>query len=183
MKLPKFVTIFLLSCFAIQSEAKNIPLVWDASPSPGIVGYKVYMGHQPETYITFFDVGNSLTKTIENVLPGTYYFAVKGYTLNDEFETSFSNERQVIIPVGTATFTIKSILPKTLYQVILGTAKDTTTTRWEWKTTGALINNFSRVFPNQVAFWYKLPGIYNVTLNKYVGETLVETITTTVEAK
>jgi hypothetical protein len=73
-------------------------LSWDPSPSPDVVGYKVYIGTGSRQYTSPIDVGTSLTHKMAGLLSGkTYYFAVTAYN-NTQLESAYSNEVQKSIP-------------------------------------------------------------------------------------
>jgi len=83
-------------------------LTWDAvtDPSvtdPNLLGYRVYYGTAPGTYIQSFrnglDVGNVPTTTLTGLTSGmTYYFAVTVVdTSTPQRESAYSNEVSAII--------------------------------------------------------------------------------------
>lgn len=68
-----------------------VSLAWDASPTPEVIGYRVYHGAQSRSYTNSVVVGNVLAVTLTNLPPITNYFAATAY---DAFgtESGFSNE-------------------------------------------------------------------------------------------
>jgi len=85
-----------------SSASANATLVWDASPSPEAVGYRIYVGIAPGTYLQppgqGADVGNVTEYTVAGLAGGTtYYFAATAY---DAFghESAYSNEVSKAIP-------------------------------------------------------------------------------------
>lgn len=77
---------------------QTVTLSWDASPTPGVTGYKVY--YDTDTQLPMdstaategsspIDVGNVLTTTV-TVPDGTWWFAVTAYDAAG-YESSFSN--------------------------------------------------------------------------------------------
>lgn len=70
----------------------RVTLAWERSPSPEVIGYRVYYGAASGDYTHSIVVGNLTTTTVSGLASGvTYYFAVTAYDTND-VESSFSNE-------------------------------------------------------------------------------------------
>jgi hypothetical protein len=65
--------VLLLSGSAI---AADVVLAWDASPSSGVVGYKVYKGLAAGVYETPTPIGNVLSYRVTGLTAGTWYFTV-----------------------------------------------------------------------------------------------------------
>jgi hypothetical protein len=84
------ILLFLLYCCA-QAVAADVSLAWDASISPNITGYKVYVGNSSRNYGTPITIGNQTTFTVTGLASGTYYFAVTAFDM-DGNESDFSNE-------------------------------------------------------------------------------------------
>jgi hypothetical protein len=102
-----FFRILPLICFSIfliigsdRAVAADVSLAWDASLSPGITGYKVYVGTTSRTYGTPITIGNQTTYTITNLSAGTYYIAVTAYDASSN-ESGFSNEVTTTITGST----------------------------------------------------------------------------------
>ena len=75
-----------------SNGAGTISLAWDANPSSGIAGYKVYYGTSSGDYPTVINVGDTTTYTISNLHSGhTYYLAVTVYDTSGN-ESGYSNE-------------------------------------------------------------------------------------------
>ena len=78
-------------------------LTWDAVTDPTLLGYRVYYGTAPATYIPSIpnglDVGNVPTATLTGLTSGmTYYFAVTVVdTSTPQRESTYSNEVSAII--------------------------------------------------------------------------------------
>jgi hypothetical protein len=73
-------------------------LTWDApttnadgTPLTDLAGYKVYYGTTSGNYTDVIDVGNVITYKVEDLQPGTDYFAVTVYN-NSRNEGGYSNE-------------------------------------------------------------------------------------------
>jgi hypothetical protein len=80
-----------------RSAGKTI-LAWDApmsnadgSPLTDLAGYKIYYGTSSGDYAKVIDAGNFTTYEIEDLEPGTYYFAVTTYDFSEN-ESDYSNE-------------------------------------------------------------------------------------------
>lgn len=57
-----------------------VSLAWDPSPSEGVVGYEVHIGHAPGEYDHVIDVGPRVTWIVNSLTESrTYYFAVSAY--------------------------------------------------------------------------------------------------------
>jgi hypothetical protein len=78
-------------------QSGSAQLSWNPSPSPDVVGYKVYIGTAPRQYTSPINVGTDTTHNVVGLLSGkTYYFAVSAY--NTQVESAYSNEVQKSIP-------------------------------------------------------------------------------------
>ena len=78
----------------IDAQALQGALSWQASPSQGVVGYKVQVGQAHGDYTTSIDVGNSLSYQLQGMTyNNTYFIAVKAYSV--EGESVSSNEIQL----------------------------------------------------------------------------------------
>jgi len=83
------------------SIAADVSLAWDASITPTVIGYKVYVGYSSRTYGTPTVIGNVTTFIVTGLTPGTYYFAVTAFDAEGN-ESDFSNEVSQVIN-GTTT--------------------------------------------------------------------------------
>jgi hypothetical protein len=68
----------------------------DGSTLTGLAGCKIYYGTSPGVYSAIIDAGNVTTYVINNLAPGTYYFAVTAYDASGN-ESGYSNEMSKII--------------------------------------------------------------------------------------
>jgi hypothetical protein len=95
------MTILLLVNFALPAFSREITLQWEPSPSPGVIGYKVYYqqgtpnlplsGNEAYQGSSPIDVENSLMATISGLKEeAVYYFSVTAYDSNKN-ESTFSN--------------------------------------------------------------------------------------------
>ncbi len=69
----------------------------DGSPLSDLAGFKIYYGTSPFTYTQSIDVKNVTRYSLQNLPPGTWYFAVTAYD-SLGVESAFSNELSKIIP-------------------------------------------------------------------------------------
>ena len=75
-------------------HAQSVTLAWDASPSPGVVGYRLYYGTNSRSYsFVIPQSGTSLVRTQTVVLPhtGRWFFAATARDANG-MESVFSDE-------------------------------------------------------------------------------------------
>jgi hypothetical protein len=78
----------------------TVTLAWDASPSPEVVGYRVYFGAGSQQYTNSVTVGLVGQAAITNLTKGTtYYFAATAYDAGG-VESEFSNEAVHRVPTG-----------------------------------------------------------------------------------
>jgi hypothetical protein len=129
-------TGILLSCFAaalavlppapalaLSTNAVSLTLGWNASSSPGIVGYNVYYSSASRDYTNEASPGDGLTWTVPGLIIGdTYYFAV---TAEDALglESDYSDElvytAVLLLPPATnilSFFVLSGTNPVTLLQ-------------------------------------------------------------------
>jgi hypothetical protein len=74
------------------TTAASITLAWDASPDPGIAGYKVYYGPASRAYTNTVLAGLALTVTVSNLLSGGTYFLAATAVDTNGLESDFSAE-------------------------------------------------------------------------------------------
>ena len=73
-----------------------VVLHWEPSPSPGIIGYRIYYGTASGQYVTSVEVGSVVTATITDLTVGiSYYFAVTAFNADGD-ESDFSNEYKFV---------------------------------------------------------------------------------------
>lgn len=76
------VALFLLHPTAAYADpiTRTVTLAWDASPSEGVIGYRVHYGTHSNDYTHVLDVANSTSADIPNLVEGTtYYFVITSY--------------------------------------------------------------------------------------------------------
>src|SRR5579859_3500926 len=149
--------IVLLS-FALCGAAEatgasgSVTLAWN--PTPGVAGYRLYMGIASRTYLTMLDVGPSTSATIADLTPGTtYYFAVTDYDTN-QLESAFSGEISYTVPLLTGLTKLALTLTPLLHQAVLsGTGPvgyaynvQTSSDLLNWTTVGAVTNSVLGTF-------------------------------------
>ncbi|HSW39097.1 MAG TPA: fibronectin type III domain-containing protein [Acidobacteriota bacterium] len=81
----------LLVFGGLQLMAGDAMLEWDASISPNVSGYRIYIGQSSGNYGSFRDAGNQTSFTVTGLGPGTWYFAATAYD-NMGNESGYSNE-------------------------------------------------------------------------------------------
>lgn len=93
-----------LSLTATVANAAQLTLAWDASPSPSVTGYYLYVGTTPGAGTRKIDVGNSLSAMIDALVVGkTYYISVSAHDAAG-IESPRSNEVQRALPFGDFDF-------------------------------------------------------------------------------
>lgn len=70
----------------------NIGLAWDHSPSPAVIGYKIYWGPAPRTYTNSITTGYTNSTTVSNLLLNTFYFFTATAFDSNRLESDWSNE-------------------------------------------------------------------------------------------
>jgi hypothetical protein len=76
-----FIVVALL-LGTVEAQAQSVTLAWDRNPEANIAGYTVYVGVNPGTYSSTYDVNGAAntTFTFTQAIPGTrYYFSVAAY--------------------------------------------------------------------------------------------------------
>lgn len=74
--------------------------MWDASITPTVVGYKVYVGNASRVYNTPIVIGNITSFVVSNLVAGTYFFAVTAFDASGN-ESDYSNEVSTTITSNT----------------------------------------------------------------------------------
>jgi hypothetical protein len=89
-------------------DSYALTLVWDASPSAEVAGYRVYYGAASGSYTNSMVVGNVRTCTVPGLVSGaTYFFAITAYTAGGP-ESDFSNEISFVPGVPTVQIRVTS---------------------------------------------------------------------------
>lgn len=107
--LSALAIVFAMSTSAL---AADVTLAWDASPSEGVTGYKVYFGEASRIYPFVYDAGGVLQYTVEGLSIGTtYFFAATAYDIWGN-ESEYSDELMYKLtgkPLPPGGLTIKAI--------------------------------------------------------------------------
>lgn len=88
--MTRWLTSLILLC-ALSSPAQSVTLAWDASPSAGVAGYRVYFGTNAGGYAFVTNAGLTLTQAVALPHPGRWFFAATAVD-GDGNESVFSNE-------------------------------------------------------------------------------------------
>ncbi len=95
--LRTFVLLFFVSvslCVASgMSDEDLIVLTWTPNPEQDVVGYRVYIGKQPDVYDRWVDVGGNTAYLLNDfqIEEGTFHFAVAAYD-RDGNESALSED-------------------------------------------------------------------------------------------
>lgn len=76
---------------------RTVKFGWKASPSTGVVGYKIFWGTGSQNYQSVRDVRNALTASLALSSSNKYYVAVVAYSVTET--SGFSNE--VVVSAST----------------------------------------------------------------------------------
>ncbi len=91
------LSALVLAAFS-PAFAASVVLSWDPSPSPNVVGYKVYLGTSSRQYEYSIDVGNTLSTTLGDLPEGvTIYAAATAYDASGN-ESPYSEELVFQVP-------------------------------------------------------------------------------------
>ena len=105
------VTLLLFFSFSLARAAQSVTLAWNASPSAGVTGYKVYYGTVAGSPSTSINVGNVTTATVSNLNDATtYFFSVAAYNsagLESQRSTEISYKTPSPAP-GTYRLTVNN---------------------------------------------------------------------------
>jgi hypothetical protein len=106
-----FIALFLMSSHGHVCAAQSVRLAWNASPSSGVTGYRVYYRTSSGTQSTSVNVGDVLAATISGLDDATtYVFWVCAYN-NAGVESSRSNEvwyTTLSLPSGGYSLTVNN---------------------------------------------------------------------------
>ena len=77
----------------VELWTNTVTVAWNSSPSPDVVGYRLYYGSQPGKYTTTIDVGSIPTAVVRLVTDSVerWYFVCTAYN-SAGLESPFSNE-------------------------------------------------------------------------------------------
>jgi hypothetical protein len=92
---------FTSTAWSSSGPLSSVTLAWDASPSPDVAGYRVYVGTNSQSLNRQLEVGQQLSATVPGLVVGTnYFFAVTAYDLIG-LESDFSNVISYTIPAAS----------------------------------------------------------------------------------
>jgi hypothetical protein len=107
---PYLLIIMLVSLISTQTlhgitptptpapTTRTVKFGWKASPSPEVVGYKIFWGTGSNNYQNVRDVKNALTASLTLSTSNKYYVAVIAYSMTQN--SWFSNE--VVVPTSSS---------------------------------------------------------------------------------
>jgi hypothetical protein len=113
-RLPHYLLTILASLISTQAvhgitptptptptpATRTVSFKWKASPSPEVVGYKIFWGTGSQNYQNARDVKNVLTTSLTLSQTNQYYVAVIAYSMTES--SYFSNE--VIVPPASSSW-------------------------------------------------------------------------------
>jgi hypothetical protein len=76
---------------------ESMTVTFDPSPSVGVAGYKIYYGNSINNLVSFVDIGNVTTATVQTGLQYPIHLAATAYDTNGN-ESVFSNFAGVLGP-------------------------------------------------------------------------------------
>jgi PKD repeat protein len=160
--------LFFFSC---NLFAANVNLVWDASSSTNVGGYKISYGQSSGNYSTTIDTGNKTNYVVSGLQEGTkYFFAVKAYDSTKTTESVYSNEINVTAPITTDTtpltadFTADKTSGNASLVVNFTPVTSGTITSWKWSLAGSYTPSITNTTAKAVTVTYPTPGTYSVSL-------------------
>jgi hypothetical protein len=89
--LPWLVLVALALGVVGAVRGQRVTLAWDASPSVGVVDYRIHFGTNTGQYAFVTNAGLTLTQTVVLPHPGRWFFAATAVAANG-LESDFSNE-------------------------------------------------------------------------------------------
>lgn len=93
-----FFLIFSLWFFPLNAQAGEVTLAWDP-PSAEYGGFILSYGISSGSFSDNLDVGTKASHTVTNLDAGqTYFFAVKAYSTNHNYESPYSNQVNATVP-------------------------------------------------------------------------------------
>ncbi len=90
---------------AAAAGAERLTLAWDASPSVGVSGYRLYWGTNTRSYQFVTNAGLALTQSVALPYRGRWFFAATAYDTNgleSDFSSEVSWESKPLPPAMTA---------------------------------------------------------------------------------
>ena len=96
-----FLAIPALLFTAVNADAQQVTLAWNACASSSVTGYDVYYGTASGNYAYHVNAGNTTSYTMTGLSAGaTYYFAVTAYDSSGD-QSATSNQVSYTVPSGS----------------------------------------------------------------------------------
>jgi hypothetical protein len=92
MKTPALILLCAMLVPALP--AADVTLLWTASATPEVIGYRIYFGNVTGVYTSSVATPNVTQYIITGMKPGTWFFAATAFDA-DGNESAFSNEVNV----------------------------------------------------------------------------------------
>ncbi len=161
--LSRLALILFTLFFSSIALAGNVNLAWDASPSTGVGGYKIYYGLSSNSYTSSIDTGNVTSYQMTGLQDGaTYYFALKAYNTAKSIESVFSNEvSATVLAASTVTADFSANVTSGNPGMVVAFTPVTTgnVSQWSWS-----FGDGGTSTAQSPAHTYNLAGSYSVSL-------------------
>lgn len=95
---PKAPVMLATSDMLPAATGNTVSFDWQASPTPGVLGYKLWWGNQPHDYVVSMNVGNVLAASLTGLV-GTNYVAATAYDRTG-LESTYSGEVMAVGPAA-----------------------------------------------------------------------------------
>ena len=93
-----FLSVPVLLSTSINAHAAQVTLIWDASTSSNVAGYKLYYGTVSGSYPYYVNVGTTTSYVLSGLSTGaTYYFQATASTKAGS-QSGYSNEVSYTVP-------------------------------------------------------------------------------------
>jgi len=93
---PVWIAALLILACGVPAFAADVTLSWDPNDEWDLAGYKLYYGAASGAYGAPITLGIQTTFTINNLPPGTYFFALTAFNTRG-LESGFSNEVTITV--------------------------------------------------------------------------------------
>ena len=85
------VCVALMLAWAAPARGETVTVVWNASPSANVAGYRIYWGMSSRVYCCMTNAGLVLTQAVVLPQSGRWFFAATAYDTSG-LESAWSNE-------------------------------------------------------------------------------------------
>ena len=103
LRLLFLLVLLIISLTGLNSFAADATLAWDPSPDQDVASYQLYWGTSSGNYSNSFNVGNTTSAVVSNLVAGqTYYFVATAFNTAN-MESLPSNEISYTPPTPTPT--------------------------------------------------------------------------------